>query len=574
MWKTLNDLGLSRRASDPPIPFDANTLNSHFVTTVNSQTFTAQPSVSISPDDQFFFNHVEASDVVETIKSGKSNANGPDRIPLRYLKDCLPVILIHLMHIFDFSLQSGVFPSSWKRAIVRPLPKTKRATALSDFRPISILCAASKILESLAAKQISSFIAKRGILDSCQSGFRKGYSTHTALVKMVDDFKVAIDKERITLLVAIDFSKAFDVMCIDVLIHKLRLIGFSDSACRWIRSFLFGRSQSTSLPDGTTSEPLGRNSGVPQGSVLGPLLFSLFINDLPSAIRFCKHHLYADDFVIYYSGTFKDIHNIIEKINVDLSNISRWAADNGLGINVNKTQAMWIGSRLYVKKIGALHLPPILLDSKPIDVSDCVKVLGVTLDSTLSWRNQCSATARKSFAALARLRKLHGFLPSSTRLMLIKTLVFPYFDYCAGLFLGLTNDLNTKLTRCKNAAVRFVTGTKIWEHITADYVANHLLSVEARRDYLALCLLVSILKSGNPQYLACYFRFKDRGGLGSKRLSSLDIIIPRFDTEYLRSSFHIGVAYLWNSLPHDLRRDYRLPSFKRRLYEFLFNRNR
>ena len=474
LWKTLNDLELSRRSSDPPIPIDANTRNSHFITTVNSHTFTAQPSVRISPDDQFFFKHVEASDVVETIMSGKSNANGPDRIPPRYLKDCLPVILIHLMHIFDFSLQSGVFPSSWKRAIVRPLPKTKRAAALSDFRPISILCAASKILESLAAKQITSFIVNRGILDSFQSGFRKGYSTPTALVKMVDDFKGAIDKESITLLVTIDFSKAFDVMCIDVLIHKLSLIGFSDSACRWIRSFLSGRFQSTTLPDGTTSDPLERNSGVPQGSVLGPLLFWLFINDLPSVIRFCKHHLYADDFVIYYSGPLKDIYNIIKTINEDLSNISRWAADNGLGINVNKTQAMWISSTGFVRKIEALHLPPIVLDSKQIEMRDSVKVLGITLDRTLSWRNQCYDTRRKGFAALARLRKLHGFLPNSTRLMLINILVFPYFDYCAGLFLGLSDELTKKLSRCKNAAVRFVTGTKIWEHITADYVANHL----------------------------------------------------------------------------------------------------
>ena len=182
MWRTINDIGLSKNNHDFLLPFDADSLNAHFVNTAsNTFNFSGRPTTRIAPDERFYFKHVEASDVIEVVKSARSNAIGCDGIQLRQITDSLPVILCFLMHIFDFSLQSGVFPTLWKRALVRPLPKSRSAKTLSDFRPISILCALSKIFESLAAKQILSFIRDKGSLDGLQSGFRKGFSTHTLL---------------------------------------------------------------------------------------------------------------------------------------------------------------------------------------------------------------------------------------------------------------------------------------------------------------------------------------------------------------------------------------------------------
>ena len=289
-------------------------------------------------------------------------------------------------------------------------------------------------------------------------------------------------------------------------------------------------------------------------------MFSLFINDLPSVLQF-----YADDFVIYLSEPFKDTNDIIRKVNADLTNISRWSSDNGLVINVQKTQAMWLVTRTFMTKQSALNLPPILLSGNVVPINDSLKVLGVTLDRTLSWRPQCNVTASKCFAALARLRKHQGFLPPSTRMVLIKALIFSYLEYCSGIFLDLSVELVLKLSRCKNAALRFVTGTKIFEHITPDYVANDILTFSARRDLCAINLLVAIMNNGEPTYLADHIQFKNPNKKGSKRCSAFDLVVPDFTTECMRNSFRVGVIYLWNRLPDSVRGVYSHPCFKTRL---------
>ena len=195
------------------------------------------------------------------------------------------------------------------------------------------------MLEFVAYKQLSKFITRNDIFCSFQSGFRKGHSTHTALVNIVDDCRKAIDSECVTLLIRFDYTRAFDIVDIRLLVNKLRFLGLSDSVCNWFHSFLSGRSQSVVLPNGEVSAPLERTSGVPQGSILGPPCFSLFINELPSILNHCKYGLYADDFVIYLSGHITEIETIIAKINEDILSISQWAIANGLIINEKKTQA-------------------------------------------------------------------------------------------------------------------------------------------------------------------------------------------------------------------------------------------
>ena len=230
-----------------------------------------------------------------------------------------------------------------------------------------------------------------------------------------------------------------------------------------------------------------------------------------------------------------------------------------------------MGSRSYINRLKELtDLPDITLNGIIIEPRDSLKVLGITLDSTLSWREQSNTTARNCFGVLARLRKCHGYLPQNTKLTLVKTLVFPHLYYCAGIFLDLSKELTLKLARCKNAALRFVTGTRIFEHITPVYREKEILTYAARRDFVAICLLASILRSHSPRYLAEKVSFKEPVREGSLRRSPLDLNIRKFSLEIQRGSFCVTAPYLWNDIPEALRKLCMRPSFKTALFKCFF----
>ena len=236
--------------------------------------------------------------------------------------------------------------------------------------------------------------------------------------------------------------------------------------------------------NGEISQPLERQAGVPQGTVLGPPFFTLFFNDAPTVLEHCQYHLYANDHTIYCCGSIKDIDNIIAEVNSDLNRLASWASENGLLINTKKTQAIWFGTRGNTAQQRQMSLPPLTVNGKPVAYSESIKLFGVELDSTLSWDQQYNQTAEKCFAALSRLRKCRDHLPCVPRLPLIKSLGFSYLDYYAGLSLSLTDDRALKLGRCKNAALRFAVGIQRHKHITSAYIANDILTYTDRRDFL------------------------------------------------------------------------------------------
>ena len=245
------------------MPADPDAFNTHFVGDIGPPALVYAPPIGINNNCHFDFKRVEATDVLVALASCRSNALGPDKISLRHLRECTPIILEPLVDIFQTSLRTGYFPKDWKLATVRPLPKTNSASTLSDFRPISILNATSKVLESVALHQISDFVNEFNLLDDLQSGLRKGYSTHTAVVKIVDDLRLAIDRGYITLAIGIDQTRAFDLVNIDCLISKFRSFGFSEGVCKWTESYLSDRQQIVVFPDGQSSTPLTRIAGVP-----------------------------------------------------------------------------------------------------------------------------------------------------------------------------------------------------------------------------------------------------------------------------------------------------------------------
>jgi hypothetical protein len=595
LWSELRSLGLANaHAPLQQLNIPLDTLNTFFTSahlssssSPNTQscpsscTSSSPPpcsstsSASLSDPSVFYFSHISPSALLLALRRSSSNSSGPDDINRRLISLCLPIIFPVILEIFNFSLTTSSFPSIWKRSHIIPLPKIKLPSDPSHFRPISSLCFLSKVLERIVFEQLSSHLHHHNLLDPFQTGFRRGNSTQTALLRLLDDARLAIDKRMVTLLVLFDFSKAFDTVSHCLLLRKLNSFRLSSSTCQWFHSYLSGRHQRVRSPNGTFSSWKPVLAGVPQGSVLGPLLFSLFINDLREVLKHCKHILYADDLQIYFHFLPSDLDAALSSVREDIAAIEAWASSNSLSLNAQKTKAVLLGSAKYVN-----NLPPSLihlhLNGVQIEVTTKVTNLGICVTNTLSWADHIRGTSSRVNGILWRLKAFNNCLSLRLRTQLVTALIFPIFDYCAALFTDLTGQQKLKVRRLMNSCLRFIFNLRKDEHISGYYDRLGWLNSDDRREYLICCLLFSILHTSSPSYLSDDFRPLHRplSHLRSSPSSSFDLAVPFCRTSTYQRSFHSSACSLWNNLPPAVRAATSIGAFKRSLFAFLRNRSR
>nr|CAH7732385.1 unnamed protein product [Callosobruchus chinensis] len=312
---------------------------------------------------------IDMATLLKIIRGIKSNACGSDGITIEMVRLCLPAIAPYVLHLINSCLEIGYFPQLWKEALILPLPKIPAPRTPSDLRPISILPVLSKVLERAISSQLTEFLEVSAILPSHQSGFRKGHSTTTALARVCDDILRGMDNKQATVLVLLDFSKAFDTLNHKLLIAKCKHIGFDLISLRWLKCYLNDRHQYVTIRSKTSSKkPVC--SGVPQGSVLGPLLFLIYTFDLINAIKNCSVQLYADDTQIYHSFNPEEHEYASTLINEDLINICSYADKHNLRLNAAKSTCMIFCSK---KKRELLKsLVSIKIHSEALSFSPCV----------------------------------------------------------------------------------------------------------------------------------------------------------------------------------------------------------
>ena len=358
-------------------------------------------------------------------------------------------------------------------------------------------------------------------------------------------------------------------MCHVLLLRKLENYGFSKSALGWIASYLSGRQQAVKEKDGTTSSYRYLNTGVPQGSVLGPLLFCLYVNDIslyldPGISRI----LYADDLQIYAQCHLNDLDLLIEKMRNNADRISSWAAANHLRLNVGKTKAMVCGSSYYINDLPSVASDILIGDTK-IKFSTSVRNLGLLIDNKLSWKEHVNEVCKRANTLMYRLRRLRASTTHNLRKHLIQSLLWPIIDYCSLACCNITKDQDIMLQRLVNTGIRYIYGVRRDEHITQYRRQLGWTTHVDRRLYFAATMFYKINQSGQPNYLANSFlrRVSNRPIRGEVK----PLIIPKHEGKALSNSFHIITAYIWNSLPSNIRNSPTITSFKTSLYNFIFN---
>ena len=369
-----------------------------------------------------FLNPIEEKeilDIVMNFKNGKSA--GYDDISPTIVKSVIPFISKPLAFIFNLSLSTGVFPTALKVAKVIPVFKKDDPHLFSNYRPISLLPCFSKILERLVYNRLDNFLTRFHILHDNQYGFRKHHSTELALLDIYDKISSSLDLNHHTIGLFLDLSKAFDTINHDILLSKLQHYGIRGIALDLLSSYLTDRLQFTSF-DSHLSDRLPMSCGVPQGSILGPLLFLLYVNDIPSSSKHFSFVLFADDTNIFYSHP--NLNTLTHIFNTELVKVSNWFKANKLSLNVKKTNYIH-----FKKKKHTTPVTRISIDNTPILPVEHTKFLGVIIDQNLSWKYHILKTTNQISKNIGILRKLRNTLPKRILFTIYNTLILPYISY-------------------------------------------------------------------------------------------------------------------------------------------------
>lgn len=580
LWKFLKSLGLGKsKCVDSSISLNLNDLNIHFTSTdkispnIKFDTLLEIKGLPRPNITKFEFRHVSHDFVRKIVNTLKSKAVGCDDIGRIMVMRLIDHILPSVVHIINFSLSSGQFPDQWRKAHVLPLPKISNPLFPNEFRPISILPFLSKVIESVVHKQVTEYLTNGDLLNPFQSGFRVGHSTATALLKVTEDIRSAMEQSQVTVLVLIDFSNAFNVVDHDLLLATLSHLNFSSTAIQWFSSYLTGRRQSVRSGQ-HYSDWCELSAGVPQGGILSPLLFSLFINLLSTKFN-CNYHYYADDLQLYSHSETNNLNAALAALNSDLLKLNTWSENYGIQVNPNKCQAIVIGSTRRLAKIDLTSLSPLVYNGCIIPFSPVVKNLGILVDTNLSWSAQVKEISRKFFATLHSIIRFKNFLPISTKITLVNSLLLPIIDYADVSFLDLNQDLLNKLDRLLNTCIKFIYGLRKYDHVSEFRSKLKWLPIRERRNKRILCLLFSILKDPySPQYLKSQFSFlSDSHDRNLRSTDTLLLATPKHSTSFRGNSFEVTAVGLWNSLPIKIKKAPTKPIFKKLVYEHLLLSN-
>lgn len=519
---------------------DASTLNDFFASIVHSQT--DPPIVSISScdgADSFAFSNVSLESVEGALNSTKANtAMGHDGIPGLVIKKLAASMATNICHIFNLSLNTNTFPNIWKKANVTAVWKGKGCKyEPTNYRPISVLPILARTLEKLAAYQLNSYCSARSIIPIEQFGFRAKSSCEHALLKAMDGWCEAVDGGAWVGALLIDLSRAFDTVPHQMLLHELAAAGCGVGACEWFGSYLTGREQR--VVQGQIGAPWMKvTKGVPQGSCLSPLLFNLYVRNLPACCT-ADTVQFADD--ITNSAADKELDVVAQKLTVSFEQVRDFCKDHELTINTGKTQ-------LLIMKSASRKLPTdfqLNLDGTIIKPLNAVKILGVTIDQHLTLGEHIDKVVKKGNGLLGALGRASPYLTRQLLRMAYISLVRTHLEYCSGLLQPAANTHLKRLDVVQKKAARIICDVPRTAHAAPLLELLNLQPLDTRRRAHISGLVEAILdKRCHPAFLD-FFTVDSKGVVVTNFTPRLRIGTKRFavmgPTIYNEAHFSPGV---------------------------------
>nr|CAI5835546.1 unnamed protein product [Callosobruchus analis] len=575
-WSVMRELGMSKaKSTNLPVNLsNADEINKYFINSVpvlDPVNFYKTNSFC-QHDNSFKFKLVTEYEVLKFINSLKSKATGTDGINILTIQLCTPHILPYITHLMNFCLANSVYPEMWRKGLVIPLPKTKNPSSFENLRPITILPTLSKILEKIIESQLKKHLVKNNIIPVNQSGFKKNHSCTSALLKVTDDIFRANDQGKLTLLVLLDFSKAFDTLNHKLMLNILNYIGLSHSAVQLFDSYNSDRMQSVNVA-GNRSSFLRLHSGVPQGSILGPLLFSVYTCQLKSALVSCQQHFYADDTQVYVSFFPDEAPQAICALNLDLHLLYNSSLQHCLKLNPLKSSLIVFGNRHTRSRFSEVNLP-ITINNEIIERKTTLKNLGLILDDNLRFSDHIKHKLQSAYLCLKTIYQNRQYLSMSMKKILCDSLVLSHLNYGDVIYDScLTVSDAFRIQKLQNSCLRLIFGIRKYDHITHKLNDAHWLNMKNRRLLHACCMYLSLIRLKEPQYLIDKLEFRTDAHNVNLRHKNL-LTTPSHNTEQFKRSFSYNIVRVYNNLPEAMRN---LPSkslIKIKLTQMLMSQQR
>ena len=487
-----------------------------------------------------FLDPVSDTEIINIIKSSASKSSVDcHNISMSLIKHTVEYIAKPMAHICNLSFETGIFPDLMKMAKVVPLFKSGKNNIFSNYRPVSLLPQLSKVLEKLFNNRLEKFLNKNNILSHTQYGFRENRSTSMALMELLEDVTQSLDKKMSTIGVFIDLKKAFDTIDHGILLRKLYHYGLRGVSNDWIKSYLQSKKQYVKIYY-CESDPMNVVCGVPQGSILGPKLFILYINDMCNVSSLLKFILFADDTNIFCSGY--DLQELSTLFTNELKKLKDWFAVNLLSLNVAKTNYM-----VFSKTNNVQHLK-IEINNTEISRVNVTKFLGVLIDEKLNWKKHIGLVLTKLSKSMFMLNRAKHILNYDAMLTLYNSIVLPHLNYCCELWGNTykTNLQNIVITQKK--IIRIIHGVNFREHTNVLFHKSKILKFNDLVELNMSTIMYKAYYSTLPCNIQIFFSRKKYNETTVTTRQINTFVLPRSRTTLKSMCISTRGVKLWNSI--------------------------